>query len=187
MSIAASHVPHIPRIPHVPLRRSAPTSGPGVPLETDALRQLLRQQATTVTVVTVGGSRPVGFTATSFTSVSLDPPLVSVCLDRDSSSWAAMERARHIAVHLLGAGQEHVAATFATSGIDRFAAYTDWRRGPHGVPLLGGTVAWLVCRVVEIVPAGDHAIVLSEPVVGDHSPGAAPLVYHDGAYGTLDR
>jgi flavin reductase (DIM6/NTAB) family NADH-FMN oxidoreductase RutF len=179
MSIAASHIPHIP------LRRSAPTSGPGVPLETDALRLLLRQQAATVTVVTVGGSRPAGFTATSFTAVSLDPPLVSVCLDRDSSSRPAMERARYIAVHLLGAGQRDVATTFSTSGIDRFATHTDWRRGPHGVPLLGGTVAWLVCRVVELVPAGDHTIVLSEPVVGDHSAGAAPLVYHDGTYGTL--
>jgi len=182
MSIAAFDSP-IPT-PHVPLRRVTPRPGPGIPLEADALRQLLRRQAATVTVVTVGGSRPVGFTATSFTSVSLDPPLVSVCLDRDSSSWPAMERARYIAVHLLDAGQRDVAATFATSGIDRFATHTDWRRGPHGVPLIGGTVAWLVCRVVEIVPAGDHAIVLSEPVVGDHSPGTAPLVYHDGDYGT---
>jgi flavin reductase (DIM6/NTAB) family NADH-FMN oxidoreductase RutF len=185
MSIAAFDSP-IPTT-GVPTRRTAGRPDQGVPLEADALRRLLRQQASTVTVVTVGGSRPVGFTATSFTSVSLDPPLVSVCLDYASSSRPAVERARHIAVHLLGAGQHDVAATFATSGIDRFLTHTDWRRGPYGVPLIGGTVAWLVCRVVEIVPAGDHAIVLSEPVVGDHTPGAAPLVYHDGAYGTLGR
>jgi flavin reductase (DIM6/NTAB) family NADH-FMN oxidoreductase RutF len=150
----------------------------------DQFRSLLRRQAATVTIVTAGGASPAGFTATSFTSVSLRPPLVSFCLDRASSSWPAVETAGHVAVHLLGTGQERLARTFATSGIDRFAAPTAWRPGPHGVPLLDGALAWLVCRVVHRIGAGDHAIVLAEPVAAEHSDGT-PLIYHDGRYAGL--
>lgn len=147
----------------------------------DQVRRLLRRQAATVTVVTAAGdTRPVGFTATSFTSVSMRPPLVSFCLYRGSSSWPTVRTADHVAVHLLDAGQADLARTFATSGIDRFAA-AEWRPGPHGVPLLEGTLAWLLCRVVQRVAAGGHAIVLAEPVAGEHAEGA-PLLYHDGQY-----
>lgn len=154
-------------------------------LDADTFRTLLRQQAATVTVVTAPGEPPVGFTATSFTSVSLRPPLVSFCLDRGSSSWPTLERAPYVAVHLLGEGQHEVARTFATSGIDRFAAHTGWRLGPFGVPLLDSPVAWLLCRVTERVAAGDHAIVLAEPLHGQYAHGAAPLLYHMGRYASV--
>jgi flavin reductase (DIM6/NTAB) family NADH-FMN oxidoreductase RutF len=155
------------------------------PIDPDAFRTLLRRQAATVTVVTAPGEPPVGFTATSFTSVSLRPPLVSFCLDRGSSSWPTLERASHVGVHLLGEGQHEVARTFATSGIDRFAAHPGWRPGPYGVPLLDSPVAWLLCRVTERVAAGDHAIVLAEPTHGGHAHTAAPLIYHMGRYASL--
>jgi flavin reductase (DIM6/NTAB) family NADH-FMN oxidoreductase RutF len=146
-----------------------------------AMRRLLRRQAATVTVVTAAGEgRPVGFTATSFTSVSLRPPVVSFCLHRGSSSWPSVRVAEHVGVHLLASGQADLARTFATSGIDRFAG-VGWRSGPHGVPLLDDTLAWLLCRVVQRVPAGGHTIVLAEPVAGEHVDGA-PLLYHDGRY-----
>lgn len=151
-------------------------------LDADAFRTLLRRQAATVTVVTAPGSPPVGFTATSFTSVSLRPPLVSFCVDRGSSSWPTLERAGHVGVHLLGEDQHEVARTFATSGIDRFAAHTGWRNGPDGVPLLDSAAAWLLCRVTERVTAGDHVIVLAEPLHGQHAHSAAPLIYHMGRY-----
>ncbi|HYN94747.1 MAG TPA: flavin reductase family protein [Pilimelia sp.] len=150
----------------------------------DDFRALLRRQAATVTVVTAAGSPPVGFTATSFTSVSLHPPLVSFCLARASSSWPTVRRAGHVAVHLLAEGQQEVARTFATSGIDRFAEHGDWRPGPHGVPVLDGALAWLVCRVTQRVDAGDHAIVLAEPLVAGQRLGA-PLLYHSGRYARL--
>jgi flavin reductase (DIM6/NTAB) family NADH-FMN oxidoreductase RutF len=158
-----------------------------IPIEADLFRQLLRRQAASVVVVTAPGERPVGFTATSFTSVSLDPPLVSFCLDRGSSSWPTVETAAHVGVHILGQEQEQVARTFATSGIDRFASHRAWQVGPHGVRLLDGALAWLVCRVVQRVPAGDHAIVLAEPVYGQHEVDEAhpPLVYHMGRYGVI--
>ncbi|MER7002039.1 flavin reductase family protein [Dactylosporangium sp. NPDC000555] len=151
-------------------------------MDADLFRSLLRRHAAGVVVITTGGqTRPAGFTATSFTSVSLDPPLVSFCLDRRSSSWPALEQASHVGVHVLTESQEELARRFATSGIDRFAAPLRWRSGPHDVPVLEGALAVLVCRVAERVHAGDHAIVLAEPIQGEHSDGA-PLLYHNGRY-----
>ncbi|MEU7800401.1 flavin reductase family protein [Micromonospora arborensis] len=157
---------------------------PVTPVDPDTFRALLRRQAASVAVVTAAGEPPVGFTVTSLTSVSLRPPLVSFCLARSSSSWPTIAGAEHVAVHLLGADQENVARNFATSGIDRFAAHPRWRYGRHGVPLLDEPVAWLLCRVTQRVPAGDHAIVLAEPLIGSHSDGA-PLLYHMGRYAAL--
>jgi flavin reductase (DIM6/NTAB) family NADH-FMN oxidoreductase RutF len=128
----------------------------------------------------VGGAR-VGLAASTFVPVSLDPPLVSFCLDRRSSSWPTLEESPFVGVHVLTESQEHLARRFATSGIDRFAEPVRWSAGPHGVPVLEGALAVLVCRVAERVHAGDHAIVLAEPVQGMHAEGA-PLLYHDGRY-----
>ncbi|MEU5783492.1 flavin reductase family protein [Micromonospora lupini] len=153
--------------------------------DADALRTLLRHQASTVTVVTAPGSPPVGFTATSFTSVSLSPPIVSFCLNLGSSSWPTLARARHVAVHLLAHDQHEVAQTFATSGIDRFAAPTRWRPGPQGAPILDGTLAWLLCRVVDRVTVGDHVVVLAEPELLRHADVGSPLLYHRGRYAGL--
>lgn len=162
----------------------APIAPPTAPIDPDAFRALLRRQAASVTVVTAAGDPPAGFTATSFTSVSLHPPLVSFCLARSSSTWPAVTRAEHVAVHMLGEDQQDIARTFATSGIDRFAAHPGWRPGPYGVPLLHEPVAWLLCRVSERVTAGDHTIVLAEPLTGGLGEGA-PLLYHNGRYAAL--
>ncbi|MFI5930090.1 flavin reductase family protein [Micromonospora sp. NPDC051543] len=153
--------------------------------DADALRRLLRHQASTVTVVTAPGAPPVGFTATSFTSVSLTPPIVSFCLNLGSSTWPTLAQARHVAVHLLAHGQHDVAQTFATSGIDRFAAPTRWRPGPNGLPILDDALAWLVCRVVDRVVVGDHVIVLAEPELLRHADVGSPLLYHRGRYAGL--
>jgi flavin reductase (DIM6/NTAB) family NADH-FMN oxidoreductase RutF len=160
------------------------------PVGAGQFRALLRRQAAAVTVVTApadpaAGLPAAGFTATSFTSVSLQPPLVSFCLDRGSSSWPTVSRAGYVAVHLLAEQQQDVARTFAISGIDRFAAHTGWRPGPHGVPLLDGVLTWLLCRVVDRLTAGDHAIVLAEPLGGGHGDDQAPLLYHQGRYAGL--
>ncbi|MCW3820081.1 flavin reductase family protein [Micromonospora sp. DR5-3] len=157
---------------------------PLAPVDPDTFRALLRRQAASVAVVTAAGDPPVGFTATSFTSVSLRPPLVSFCLARSSSSWPTVAGAEHVGVHLLGEDQREVARTFATSGIDRFTTHSGWRHGPYGVPLLDESVAWLLCRVTERVLAGDHAIVLAEPLTGRHGEGG-PLLYHMGRYAAL--
>jgi len=153
---------------------------------TDLFRSLLRRQAASVVVVTAATDPPVGFTATSFTSVSLNPPLVSFNVDRASTSWPALQTAGYVGVHILGAGQEGLARTFATAGADRFAHPTPWRPGPHGVPLLDDAPAWLICRITARVPAGDHMIVVAEPLVGEHvDEPRQPLIYHMGRYLTV--
>ncbi len=153
------------------------------PIRPDLFRTLLRRHAAGVVVITGAGERPVGFTATSFTSVSLEPPLVSFCVNRHSSSGPAVSAASHIGVHVLSEGQEELARVFATSGVDRFAPPLRWHYGAHRVPILSGPPTVLVCRVVDRVLAGDHTIVLAEPVDGGHTEDAsAPLLYHMGRY-----
>jgi flavin reductase (DIM6/NTAB) family NADH-FMN oxidoreductase RutF len=156
-------------------------------VDADLFRALLRRHAAAVVVITAPGAPPVGFTATSFTSVSLDPPLVSFCLANSASAWPAVQAADTIAVHVLTEGQEQVARTFSTRGIDRLAAHGAWRPGPDGVPLLDGVLARMICRVSQRVEAGDHTIVLATPEIGEHhaDDGIAPLVYHAGRYAQL--
>ena len=164
--------------------RTAFLDGPapaGTPVDDNLFRNWFRHQAATVVVVTVAGTPPAGFTATSFTSVSLRPPLVSFCVDHASSSWPAVARGGYLAVHLLGDHQREVAANFARRGVDRFAEHRAWRAGPHGVPVLDDSLGWLVCQTAELVPAGDHSIVLATPLRGAHTAGT-PLLYHEGDY-----
>lgn len=148
------------------------------------LRPLFRRHAAGVAVVTVASpAGPVGFTATSLTSVSAAPPLVSFNVGRRSSSWPAVSGAEHVGIHVLGAEHADLAHRFATSGIDRFAAPTRWRPGPFGVPLLDGVVGWGVAAVEQLVPAADHVIVVARVVATEvRRPATHPLVHHDGRY-----
>ncbi|MFF9059536.1 flavin reductase family protein [Streptomyces sp. NPDC101213] len=152
----------------------------------DLLRSVFRRHAAGVAVITApGGTGPVGFTATSLTSVSAEPPMLSFGVGTGASSWPAISEADHVGVHILGEHQRELAATFARSGADRFGAPTSWREGPEGVPVLDGVLAWLVCRVVARVPAGDHRIVLAEVVLGDPAGAGRPLLYHQGRFTAL--
>lgn len=151
----------------------------------DLLRAVFREHAAGVAVITAAGERPVGFTATSLNSVAAEPPLVSFGVGTSSSSWPVLAEAEHVGVHILGEHQRELAATFARSGADRFGPSTFWRSGPEGVPLLDDVLAWLVCRVVARVPAGDHHIVIAQVVEGDAVGGGRPLVYHQGRFTAL--
>ncbi|MEV7242344.1 flavin reductase family protein [Streptomyces sp. NPDC003236] len=152
----------------------------------DLLRSTFRRHAAGVAVITArGGAGPVGFTATSLTSVSAEPPLVSFGIGTGASSWPAVATSEHVGIHILGEHQSDLAATFARSGADRFGAPTAWREGPEGVPVLDDVLAWLVCRVVGRVPAGDHRIVLAEVVLGDSTGAGRPLLYHQGRFNGL--
>ncbi|WP_441349133.1 flavin reductase family protein [Streptomyces sp. NTH33] len=158
------------------LRRASP----------DLLRSVFRRHAAGVAVITARSEAgPVGFTATSLTSVSAEPPLLSFGVGTGGSSWPAIAATDHIGVHILGEHQEELAATFARRGADRFGAPTSWRKGPEGVPVLDDVLAWLVCRVVARVPAGDHRIVLAEVVLGDPAGAGRPLLYHQGRFNAL--
>ncbi|MGW5878728.1 flavin reductase family protein [Nocardiopsis terrae] len=153
----------------------------------DRLREVLRSHAAGVVVVTARGSRgPVGLTATSFASVSLDPPLVSFYVAATSRTLPGLHEADGFAVHLLGAGQADLAARFAARTGDRFASPTRWSPGAGGVPLLEGVPAVLVCRGHEERRIGDHLLMVGEVVDARSRDGAAqPLVYHRRAYGSF--
>jgi flavin reductase (DIM6/NTAB) family NADH-FMN oxidoreductase RutF len=143
------------------------------------LRRALGQYATGVTVVTtvLDGER-FGMTANSFTSVSLNPPLVLWAAAKSSPSLAAFEAADHFVVNVLASDQHHLSRQFATSGADKF----------DGVPLvrdlpavIEGTVAHFVCRRTDRVDAGDHVVFFGE-IVDYDAPGGEPLVFHSGFY-----
>ncbi|MFC8920572.1 flavin reductase [Streptomyces sp. WAC05374] len=168
--------------PDLAARRAPGAPRPATP---DLLRSVFRRHAAGVAVITAAGERPVGFTATSLTSVSADPPMISFGVGTSSSSWPVLAEAGHVGVHVLGEHQRDLAATFARSGADRFAEPTRWRPGPEGVPVLEGVLAWLVCRVVARVPAGDHRLVVAEVVAGDPDGAGRPLLYHEGRFNAL--
>jgi len=165
-----------------------PGAGSNPAFDPALFRSVFRRHAAGVAVVTATGpAGPVGFTATSLTSVAAEPPLLSFGVSLGSSSWPTVAEAAFVGVHILGEHQEALAAVFARSGADRFGPATAWSSGPHAVPLLDGVPAWLVCRIVARIPAGDHRIVVAQAVDGDpHGPGR-PLLYHEGGFHRLPR
>ncbi|WP_031469532.1 flavin reductase [Sciscionella sediminilitoris] len=145
-------------------------------------RTALGQYATGVAVVTTTApdGRRLGVTANSFTSVSVDPPLVSWCAAERAPSLPGFTEASHFAVNVLAAHQHDLSRQFATRAQDKFAD-VELEEGIAGVPLLAGVVARFECRAVRRVPAGDHVIFLGE-VERYTAPGGQPLVFHSGAY-----
>jgi flavin reductase (DIM6/NTAB) family NADH-FMN oxidoreductase RutF len=147
-------------------------------------RDALAQYATGVTIVAARTSagRYVGFTANSFNSVSLDPPLVIWSLARRSASLPAFEGAERYAVNVLAAGQVELARRFSRPHADRFAG-VDFRLGWSEAPLINGCVAWLECRHHARHRAGDHELFVGEVMTVERAPGDG-LVFHHGHYGT---
>jgi flavin reductase (DIM6/NTAB) family NADH-FMN oxidoreductase RutF len=144
-------------------------------------RRALGRHAAGVVVVT--GPGPVGLTATSLTSVSLDPPLVSFCVARESTTWPDLRQADHFAVNLLGGDQAAVASRFAVRGVDRFGGGVTWRPGAYGVPLLDGVTAHLLCEPYDTIALGDHWLVVGLVVGTEIGATGDPLLYHRGRYG----
>lgn len=149
-----------------------------------ALRDAFGTFMTGVTVVTTldAGGKPLGFTANSFASVSLDPPLLLVQIARTSANCATFAAASGFAVNILSEGQKSVSSTFARPVADRFAE-VDWQAGPHGSPILGGVSAWFDCATHQIVEAGDHAILIGR-VEAFNATSAPGLGYYRGTYFT---
>lgn len=147
-----------------------------------ALRAALGQFATGVTVVTTfdAEGRPVGVTANSFNSVSLDPPLVLWSLARKAQSLPAFQEAGQFAVHILGLDQRSMSDRFARSGEDKFAGVS-YERSAEGVPLFEGCAARFLCRTAYQYEGGDHVIFVGE-VVGFESGDSDPLLFHGGRY-----
>ena len=150
------------------------------------LRDALGCFATGVTVVTTfePNGDPVGLTANSFTSVSLDPPLLLVCIAKTSASLKALENAQSFAVNVLHIGQQPVSGLFAKPGEDRFRQ-TPWKRGRHEAPLLSNALANFECRRHQMHDGGDHIILVGEVLRAAFDPRRDPLLYFRGRYRRL--
>lgn len=151
-----------------------------------AYRDVLGQYASGVTVVTtVLDSVPVGMTCQSFTSVSLDPPLVAFLPMKTSRAFAAIRKSRRFCVNFLAADQADVSNTFASLADDKFADVT-WQPTSNGMPLIDGTVGWVDCTVRDVHEAGDHYLVIGRVEDLGHGDADKPLLFHRGRYRTAD-
>jgi 3-hydroxy-9,10-secoandrosta-1,3,5(10)-triene-9,17-dione monooxygenase reductase component len=153
----------------------------------EQFRRALGAFATGVTIVTTRdeAGQDIGLTASSFNSVSLNPPMVLWSLSRQSLSLAAFLVAEHFAVHVLAATQDELAQRFATRGADKFTAL-DLERGFGDIPLLTGCAARFQCRTAYRYEGGDHVIFVGTVVAFDQTE-LAPLVFHAGEYAIAAR
>jgi flavin reductase (DIM6/NTAB) family NADH-FMN oxidoreductase RutF len=170
---------------HVPLEGDP---SPGA-VEGPAFRNAMRHLAGAVSAVTVGrGADRTGFTATSVSSLSADPPSVIVSLNRASSSWPAVERYRSFCVNILAEDQQAVADNFAgrggVKGVDRYQG-ADWREFATGAPGLAGALAVIDCELEEAILRHSHSILIGSVRAVAVRPEAKPLLYWHGAYRSL--
>ena len=149
-------------------------------------RQLLGRFATGVAVLTVVApdGRPLGMTANSLSSVSLHPPLISVCVDREAGMHGAILQAPLFAVNVLSSSQETLARRFADKLEDRFDG-VGYHLNPDGLILLGGALAHIECQRYAECPGGDHTIVIGRVIGGSTSKGR-PLLYYRGGYAAIE-
>jgi flavin reductase (DIM6/NTAB) family NADH-FMN oxidoreductase RutF len=162
---------------------SAPQPG-DLPIDPRELRNAMGRFATGVCVVTTrtAAGQSAGLTVNSFSSVSLDPPLVAWCLGRKAPSMAAFSDAEYFAVHVMAANQQDITMHFAKPALDKFAAIQDAMEiGTAGVPVLKNTLARFECRKASVVDGGDHVIFIGrvERFTYSDSP---PLLFHAGRF-----
>ncbi|MFC0626464.1 flavin reductase family protein [Kribbella deserti] len=144
---------------------------------------MLGRFATGVTIVTAAGEHgPVGLTANSFTSVSLEPALVLVCIDANSRSGRAITAAGSFVVNFLSRRQRSLGETFARSGADRFANLPT-RKGRTGAPVIQGSLGHVDCTVNELLMRGDHLVLFGEVVAAVANDSTEePLIFYGGRY-----
>ena len=154
--------------------------------DTRLLRDAMGCFGTGVTIITTldAEGKPVGLTANSFTSLSLDPPLVLACVGNKAGSAPALRVCAGFTVNVLAEGQKDVSIRFAQRGVDRFAL-GDWSEGVTGGPVLGGALASFECAREDLHEGGDHFILIGRVRRARFSQEAAPLVYFRGAYREL--
>lgn len=150
------------------------------------LRDALGCFATGVTVVTCldSGGRPVGLTANSFTSVSLEPPLLLVCVAKLAASAPALTEAANFAVNVLQTGQQPASIRFSTRDEDRFGT-TPWSCGEGGAPILKDSLGVFECERFAVYDGGDHHILVGRVVKASFDAGLDPLLYFRGRYRRL--
>lgn len=155
------------------------------PVTSEEFRRACGRFATGVTIASVldVNGVPHGLTVNSFTSVSLDPPLILICLGHAVTCIDAFRSSRHFGINVLAEGQQALSDRFARKGQDRFEGL-EWYRGQSGVPLLPGVLAAIECRVHQRIASGDHDIFVGEMIFA-HTAEGRPLLYVAGCYRRL--
>lgn len=154
----------------------------------DQLRRVFGTFPTGVTAVAaLIDSRPVGLAVSSFTSVSLDPALVSVCVAHTSTTWPTLRRATHFGLSVLAEGQTALCRRLSSRTTDDRFAGASWHATSQGAVLLEEANAWLECTIDQTVGAGDHDIVVLKVASHRVHPGRSPLVFHASRFRLLGR
>lgn len=156
--------------------------------ETDpvvALKHSFRQHASGVSIITMVDSEgnPVGFTATSMTSLGANPPLASFNVACGASAWSALSTAEFVAIHTLGARNLELAKRMAADHTKRFLP-NDWNFGPEGLPIFEDATSVLICRVRELHPVESNAVVIVDILGGMEGDPDLGLLYHQRGYST---
>jgi flavin reductase (DIM6/NTAB) family NADH-FMN oxidoreductase RutF len=156
-------------------------------IDSDLFRSVLGRFASGITVITThdDSGRDHGMTASAFSSLSLDPPLVLVCIANDATMAPVVASAESFAVNVLSDAQEALSRRFAGKVDDRFAG-VGFSRSKLGDVLLDDVLAWMQCRIVARYPSGDHIIIVGE-VEAAEAHDARPLLYYRGGYAQLER
>jgi flavin reductase (DIM6/NTAB) family NADH-FMN oxidoreductase RutF len=170
---------------------TAGTQGPpDVParvVDAQAMREVLGHFASGVTVVTaLTDDGPLGFTCQSFSSLSLDPPLVAFAPSRASRTWPRLREIGRFCVNVLAEGQDAVSRNFARTRADRFDGVR-WTPSAHGSPVLDGVVAWIDGELWAEYDGGDHTLVVARVLDLGAVPERRPLLFHRGTYGFLQH
>jgi flavin reductase (DIM6/NTAB) family NADH-FMN oxidoreductase RutF len=165
-------------------RCTVPSATDGRPEPTD-MRRVLSAFPTGVTAVAaLVDGRPAGLAANSFTSVSLEPPMVLICIAHTSTTWPVLHTAPRLGISVLGAHQEQHGRALSARDIDRFEAL-DWQVSDGGAVLIEGASAWLNCSIERQISAGDHDVVLLRVHALDADASIPPLVFHASRYRAL--
>jgi flavin reductase (DIM6/NTAB) family NADH-FMN oxidoreductase RutF len=156
-----------------------------MPIEKNQLRQVMGHFATGVTIITTVNKEGQlhGLTANAFTSVSLEPPLLLISVDKKAESWPAFEESKVFTVNILGDDQEALSRKFAVSGGNKFDGVA-YRRGANGAAILEGALAFIECTLYAAYEGGDHSLYLGEIQEASVREGK-PLVFFRGGYRNL--
>jgi flavin reductase (DIM6/NTAB) family NADH-FMN oxidoreductase RutF len=154
-------------------------------MDQQELRRVMGHFATGVTVITTRDKEgsPQGLTANAFMSLSLDPPLVLVSVDKGATCYTCFAPQNGFTVNFLNENQEEISRRFATKGVDKFADLK-WREGANGAVILDGVMGFVECRIKQCYDGGDHTIVVGE-ILASGANGERPLLFFRGKYQRL--
>ena len=156
-----------------------------MPIDSQELRRILGHFPTGVTVITTKDDTgsPFGLTANAFTSLSLNPPLILICVDKGAQCYSCFVESNVFTVNFLREDQEGISRRFATEGVDKFAGL-NWHEGAYGAAVLDDAIGYLECKIVQSYESGDHTIIVGE-VLNGLAGGGRPLLFFKGKYQRL--